>query len=83
MTRMEEDEETAAGRMRRLLRGDTAAVEIAHDQTRLRASNRARRCYVAARRTRTGRRWLLACLTTCLLMVLKCCGDADGGPVAV
>src|SRR5436853_3877121 len=77
-TRTAEDGEMAAAKTRKLLKAGTEEVEIGRSQSRRRASNRARRCYVGARRTRTGRRWLLACLTTCLLMVLMGDVDADG-----
>lgn len=70
--------ERAAQRTRRLQREGIEAAEIARGRFRRRASNRARRCYVGARRTRTGRRWLLACLTTCLLMVSMRDSDPDG-----
>jgi hypothetical protein len=61
-------EERVVVRRLKLQRPGIEAVETARNRSRPRASRRARRCYVGARRTRTGRRWLLACLTTCLLM---------------
>jgi hypothetical protein len=75
--------ERAAGRMRTPQRGGIEAVETERARSRPRASNCARRCYAGARRTRTGRRWLLACLTTCLLMVAMRDIDPGGGLLAV
>lgn len=75
--------ETAAGRKRRPQRGDTEVVGTERARSRPRASSCARQCYAGARRTRTGRRWLLACLTTWLLMVAMRVSDPDGGPLAV
>jgi hypothetical protein len=83
MMRKVEVAERAAGRMRKPQRGGTEVVETERARSRPRASNYARRCYVGARRTRTGRRWLLACLTTCLLVVEMCNCDPDGGLLAV
>jgi len=73
----------AEGRMRKPQRGGTEVVETERARSRPRASNRARRCYAGARRTRTGRRWLLACLTTCLLVVEVCNCGPGGGLLAV
>jgi hypothetical protein len=83
MTRRAGVAETAAGRMRMPRRADTEAVETERARSRPRASNCARRCYAGARRTRTGRRWLLACLTTWLLVVEVCNCAANGGLLAV